>query len=256
MVSLRSYSLRLSHRVPVEGKPGWLLGLDLVSAVPPDEAFIARAAQRFLATGDDAITRILEQASQQALAGAAVPPPPDGSAHSARSWALALLHRIDDGLTELGHALLQLEVRAVPEGRPGDEEFYVAVSHPRWPSPHVEEGDLGPASSEISVVLVTVPDAESGARIARTVVEERLAACVNVLPGVRSIYHWQGKICDEPEGLLVIKTATDRFPALMRRLKQLHPYSVPEILAFRPHDGWPDYPRWVCEATRAVPPTP
>ena len=73
------------------------------------------------------------------------------------------------------------------------------------------------------VVLVTAPSTEEAARIARVLVEEKLAACGNVVPGVRSIYRWQGKICDEQEALLVLKAPRKQFPALRDRVVALHP---------------------------------
>jgi periplasmic divalent cation tolerance protein len=94
------------------------------------------------------------------------------------------------------------------------------------------------------VVLVTAP--EDGAReLGRALVDERLAACVNVLPGVTSIYTWQGRREESVESLLVIKTRPERYAALERRVLELHPYSVPEVLALAVETGAPDYLRWV-----------
>ncbi len=83
---------------------------------------------------------------------------------------------------------------------------------------------------EILIVLTTVPDAEVGARLARRLVEENLAACVNLLPGVRSFYVWEGELQDDAELLLIAKVRADRFGAYERRLVELHPYSVPEVV--------------------------
>ncbi len=88
--------------------------------------------------------------------------------------------------------------------------------------------------SEVVVVLTTVPDADTGARIAATLVEERLAACVNVLPGIRSIYRWEGKLRDDAEALLVAKLPKDRLAKYSARMTALHPYQVPEIVALEP----------------------
>lgn len=84
----------------------------------------------------------------------------------------------------------------------------------------------------------------------------RLASCVNLVPGLRSIYRWQEQICDESEVLLLIKTTGDRLAALMTQLKSLHPYEVPEMLSFLPDAGWPAYVQWVRDNSRAaaVPP--
>jgi periplasmic divalent cation tolerance protein len=94
-------------------------------------------------------------------------------------------------------------------------------------------------------VLSTFPDAETAARVARTLVEERLAACVNLVPTVRSIYRWQGAISDDPESLAIIKTTAERYPTLAARIAQLHPYHVPEIIALPLAEGHPPYLAWL-----------
>jgi len=98
------------------------------------------------------------------------------------------------------------------------------------------------------VVLVTAPSAEEAARIARALVEEKLAACGNVVPGVRSIYRWQGKVCDEQEALLVLKLPAKRFPELRDRVVALHPYEVPEVIALRIEDGSEKYVDWIVQS--------
>lgn len=98
------------------------------------------------------------------------------------------------------------------------------------------------------VVLSTFPDADKAAEIARVLVDERLAACVNLVPTVRSIYRWQGAIQDEAEALAVIKTTAERYPALASRLAELHPYDVPEILALPLDDGHAKYLAWLAGA--------
>jgi periplasmic divalent cation tolerance protein len=95
------------------------------------------------------------------------------------------------------------------------------------------------------VVLVSAPDAETAARLGRAVVEERLAACVSVVSGVRSIYRWQGAIRDEAEALLVIKSTAARFAALRERVLALHPYETPEVLALAVADGAEEYLSWL-----------
>jgi periplasmic divalent cation tolerance protein len=95
------------------------------------------------------------------------------------------------------------------------------------------------------VVLVTTPTAESGAEIARALVEERLAACGNVVPAIRSIYRWAGEIHDDAEALLVLKTERRLVPALKARLPALHPYQVPELLVLAVEDGLPAYLEWI-----------
>jgi periplasmic divalent cation tolerance protein len=95
------------------------------------------------------------------------------------------------------------------------------------------------------VVLVTAPTAEKAAELARAAVEGRLAACGNVVPGIRSIYRWEGKIEDAAEALLVLKTTRAGFPALRERLLALHPYSVAEVLALPVESGAAAYLAWV-----------
>ncbi|MEB3780389.1 MAG: divalent-cation tolerance protein CutA [Desulfurococcales archaeon] len=96
----------------------------------------------------------------------------------------------------------------------------------------------------VIVVLVTAPKGE-GSRIARHIVEKRLAACVNIISNIRSFYWWEGKIQDDEEELLIIKTRRDFFEKLMDEVKRVHPYTVPEILALPVVAGNPDYVKWV-----------
>ena len=87
------------------------------------------------------------------------------------------------------------------------------------------------AARDARVVLVTTPDADSARHIARTLVEERHAACGNIVPRITSIFRWQGVVQEEAETLLVLKTSDDRLAALTERVTELHPYDVPEVLA-------------------------
>jgi periplasmic divalent cation tolerance protein len=103
------------------------------------------------------------------------------------------------------------------------------------------------------VVLVTAPGADEAARIARAVVEERLAACGNVVPGLRSIYRWQGAVQEDAEALLVLKTTRDRFEALRARVLALHPYEVPEVIALPVEAGSAPYLDWIAKETKQVP---
>ena len=100
------------------------------------------------------------------------------------------------------------------------------------------------------VLLVTTPSADVAAAIARTLVEEGLAACGNVLPGIRSIYRWEGKVQEDAEALLVIKTERRLVPELKVRLPELHPYDVPELLVLPVEDGLPAYLEWVSASVR------
>lgn len=103
--------------------------------------------------------------------------------------------------------------------------------------------------SPVQVALSTAPDADTGARLARVLVEERLAACVNVVSGVRSIYRWHGEIEEDLEVLLVIKTRAEHITALAERLRTLHPYELPELLALPVSAGLAPYLAWVTEET-------
>lgn len=102
------------------------------------------------------------------------------------------------------------------------------------------------------IVLSTFPDGDTAARIARTLVDEQLAACVNLVPTVRSVYRWQGAICDEAEALAIIKTTAERYAALAARLAELHPYQVPEIIALPIAAGHAPYLAWL--AGQVAPP--
>jgi periplasmic divalent cation tolerance protein len=105
------------------------------------------------------------------------------------------------------------------------------------------------------VLLSTFDTADTAARVARALVEERLAACVNLIPTVRSIYRWQGAICDEAETLAVIKTTAERYPAVAARLVELHPYQVPEILALPIAAGHAPYLAWLAGEVADQPPS-
>ena len=98
---------------------------------------------------------------------------------------------------------------------------------------------------EVELALVTAPDTATAERIAHALVEERLAACVNLVPGLRSIYRWQGGVEDDTEVLLVVKTCSDRARALQERVLALHPYDVPEVLRVPVRGGSEAYLDWV-----------
>jgi periplasmic divalent cation tolerance protein len=100
------------------------------------------------------------------------------------------------------------------------------------------------------VVLTTFGSGEKAAEVARVLVDERLIACANVLPQVRSIYRWQGKVNDEAEVLVVLKTSAERLARLQQRLRELHPYDVPEMLALRVDAGWAPYLEWLAAETK------
>jgi periplasmic divalent cation tolerance protein len=95
------------------------------------------------------------------------------------------------------------------------------------------------------LVLVTAASADEAARLARALVEERLAACVNIVPGLRSIYRWQGRVEDAPEVLLLVKSVRPRLEALTARVRALHSYSVPEVIAVPIVGGSDAYLAWL-----------
>lgn len=97
------------------------------------------------------------------------------------------------------------------------------------------------------LVLCTCPEGETAESLARILIEERLAACVNVLPGLTSVYTWQGNLETSRESLLMIKTEQSRYAELELRLRQRHPYQVPEIVALPIEHGLPDYLQWISQ---------
>jgi periplasmic divalent cation tolerance protein len=102
--------------------------------------------------------------------------------------------------------------------------------------------------SEYLAVLVSVSDAKLGAALGRALVEERLAGCVQVIPGGTAIYRWQGVLYTDAQAQLIIKTTRAAWPALQARILELHSDEVPEILALPVQDGLPSYLRWMDEA--------
>ncbi|NNE90050.1 MAG: divalent-cation tolerance protein CutA [Verrucomicrobiales bacterium] len=102
-------------------------------------------------------------------------------------------------------------------------------------------------TSEIRVVLSTFPDLEKARQIGTTLVESQLAACVNLIPQIESIYAWKGEIQRDSEVLALIKTTEAGFDALEKKLADLHPYDVPEIVALPVTAGGETYLKWVRE---------
>lgn len=99
----------------------------------------------------------------------------------------------------------------------------------------------------VCVALTTCPDEGTARRIASALVEERLAACVNVVPELTSVYRWEGLVETESECLLIVKTRPERLEELQRRLEELHPYDLPELVALPVAGGSPAYLKWVVE---------
>ena len=104
-------------------------------------------------------------------------------------------------------------------------------------------------TTEYITVFITAPNEEEAAKISRTIVEERLAACVNIIGSVRSIYRWQGRIEDESEVLMVVKTKRTLFDRLQGRVKELHSYEVPEIIGLPVIEGSKQYLDWLGQET-------
>lgn len=100
----------------------------------------------------------------------------------------------------------------------------------------------------VLVVLSTFPNPDKAAEVARTLVNEQLAACVNLVRQIRSIYRWQGEISDDTETLAVIKTTDERFEAMRARLVELHPYEVAEVIALPIEGGHAPYLAWVADS--------
>ena len=98
------------------------------------------------------------------------------------------------------------------------------------------------------LALCTCPDEATARRLASLLVEDHLAACVNILPGLTSVYRWQGRTESASEWLLLIKTHRSRYPSLEQQLREHHPYELPEIVAVSISNGLPDYLRWISEA--------
>ncbi|OAI00300.1 dihydroorotate dehydrogenase [Methylomonas methanica] len=95
------------------------------------------------------------------------------------------------------------------------------------------------------LILCTCPDIEVADKLAGTLITQKLAACVNILPGVRSVYEWQGEIETAQEHLLLIKSHQDRYAAIEATLKSLHPYQLPEIIAVAIESGSLEYLKWI-----------
>lgn len=104
--------------------------------------------------------------------------------------------------------------------------------------------------TEIRVVLVTAPSKEVARSLAEKIVGERLAACVNLLPGIESIYRWQGQVEHASETLLIVKTPASRLADLERAIREAHPYEVPELIALNPEHVLEPYRKWVLEEGR------
>lgn len=109
--------------------------------------------------------------------------------------------------------------------------------------------DPGTADTGVCVVLSTAPSLAVAERLVRTLVDEGLVACGNIVPGAVSIYRWRGEVRRDDESMLVLKTTVHAVPRLLERLPALHPYEVPEILVLRVAEGSRSYLTWIAEET-------
>jgi periplasmic divalent cation tolerance protein len=106
-------------------------------------------------------------------------------------------------------------------------------------------------AEEALLVFSTFPTAEAARTAVRTLVEERLCACGNLMPKVESIYRWEGRVETAEEVLIVLKTTRLRYPAVEESLRAMHPYEVPEIIAVRLENGAPAYLKWIADSCSA-----
>jgi periplasmic divalent cation tolerance protein len=97
------------------------------------------------------------------------------------------------------------------------------------------------------IALCTCPNEDTGTKIAEALVDGKIAACVNIVPGLKSVYRWQGKICRDAEVLLIIKTEAGKYTELESAVRKLHPYEVPEIVAIPIVQGYEKYLEWIGE---------
>ena len=100
------------------------------------------------------------------------------------------------------------------------------------------------------IVLSTAGSEDEARKLARHLVEQQLAACVNIVPRVESIYRWQGKVESSQEWLLLIKTSAEKFPAVRDAIRELHSYDLPECIALTIEDGSPDYLKWLADSVK------
>ena len=103
--------------------------------------------------------------------------------------------------------------------------------------------------TDFIVILITAPNEDVAVKMANDIIGSGLTACVNIIRNIRSIYRWQGKIEDEGEVLMLVKTRNERFKDLEKRVRELHPYAVPEIIALPIIEGFEGYLGWLQEET-------
>lgn len=106
---------------------------------------------------------------------------------------------------------------------------------------------------EFCVILVTAANLEEGRAIGRALVEEKLVACANLVPEITSFFIWEGKLSEERETLLILKAPASQYPRIEARVKELHSYQVPEVIALPIAEGSPDYLKWVGSSAPGAP---
>ncbi|MCP4254403.1 MAG: divalent-cation tolerance protein CutA [Candidatus Scalindua sp.] len=104
--------------------------------------------------------------------------------------------------------------------------------------------------SDHIIIYITAGSASEAKKIGHTLVEEKLVACSNIISPIRSIYSWQGKICDDKEALMILKTRKKLFKQIIKRVEEIHSYDVPEIIAMPIIDGSSKYLSWINEETK------
>jgi periplasmic divalent cation tolerance protein len=110
---------------------------------------------------------------------------------------------------------------------------------------------LRKSAAQVLVILVTTANQKEAIRISEEVVNAKLAACANVVPGIQSIYRWKGKVVKEQEALLILKSTKHRYSALEKAIKAMHTYETPEIIALSVKKGLDRYIGWVCGETHS-----
>lgn len=104
----------------------------------------------------------------------------------------------------------------------------------------------------VIVILITAPSVEEARKIAHALVGEHLVACVNIVSPIQSVFYWKGQVCDEQEALLIVKSRMALFEKISKRVRSLHSYSVPEVIALPIVQGSKEYLRWIVEVTRST----
>jgi periplasmic divalent cation tolerance protein len=110
---------------------------------------------------------------------------------------------------------------------------------------------LADAADGQAVAKITCPSVEVADLLANALIERRVAACVTIVPGVTSVYRWQGEICRDSEVLLLVKTTLDRSGELLQAVEEIHPYDVPEVLWSKVHRGSQSYLDWLTECVKS-----